>query len=242
MEEIKIKAIIINSTDYKDKHKLINAFSLEFGKFSAILKNCKNINSKLKFCYSPFCFLELELFKMSDMFVVKNATIIDDFFALSENYDNYISASAMLEIVNKCFKQNEANNILFISLLKSFKALVYNNINPKLVLAKFLMGTTKISGFKFNFNSCSICRFPFLNYVYLNLNSGELECEACKQNFSIKIENKTFKLLKQLSNTDIDNLNIIQENEEEILKTIKILSLNLENRLNLKFNFNKYYI
>lgn len=242
MEEIKVKAIIINSTDYKDKHKLVNAFSLEFGKISAILKNCKNMNSKLKFCYSPFCFLELELFKLNDMFVIKNATIIDDFFSLSENYDNFISASAMLEIVNKCFKQNEINNILFISLLKSFKALVYNGTDSKVALAKFLMGTTKITGFKFNFNACSICSLPFVNCVYLNLDTGELECEACKQNYSIKIENKTYRLLKQLSNTEIDNLKIIDESDEELLKVIKILALNLESRLNLKFNFKKYYI
>lgn len=242
MEEIKVKAIIINSTDYKDKHKLINAFSLELGKISAILKNCKGINSKLKFCYSPFCFLELELFKMNDLFVVKNATIIDDFFSLSENYDNFISASAMLEIVNKCFKQNETNNILFISLLKSFKALVYNNINPNLMLSKFLMGVTKISGFKFNFNNCSNCNLPFINNVYLNLDSGELECEICKQNYSIKIENKCYNLLKKLSSTDIDNLSEINVEHENVLKAIKLLALNLENRLNLKFNFKKYYI
>ena len=241
MEEIKVKAIIINSTDYKDKHKIVNAYSLEEGLISFILKNCKSAKSKLKFCHSPFCFLELELFKNEEVITLKTATVLDDFFSISENYDAFITASAILEIVLKGFKQNEKNELLFLNLLKFLKMLAYSSINPLLILTRFLIGITKISGYKLNFDLCQNCHFPYKNSVYLNLNTGEFECEACKQNFSVQIENSLFNFLNKISKLPVENLIEIETDDKRLLDCIKLLTLNLEARLNCKLNYKKNF-
>lgn len=241
MEELKIKAIVLTSTDYKEKDKIVNLFSLELGLVSVIIKNCRTSSYKLKFAYSPFSFAEFEVFKKGEIFTLKNATIIENFYSLCENYEKYIIASNILEVLLKTNKQLEANHILFLNTLKIFNNLAFEDINESLLLLKFLLGTLKVNGFKFNFKFCNSCNISYINKIYLNLSTGELECGSCKSNYSVLVESKIFNLLKEISNTEIENLNKIYDNISTIKEAIKLLVLNIENRFNIKLNSKNFY-
>ena len=44
MEDTKVKAIVLDSKDYKDKDKLVTLFTLENGLVSAVAKSVKSSN------------------------------------------------------------------------------------------------------------------------------------------------------------------------------------------------------
>ena len=57
----KIQAIVVKSTDRKEKDKNILLFSIEKGKIWATLKGVKGNGAKMKIAQNPFCFGEFVL-------------------------------------------------------------------------------------------------------------------------------------------------------------------------------------
>jgi len=239
MEEVKIKAIVLSNTDYKEKDKIVNLFSLELGLVSIMIKNCRTSSYKLKFAYSPFSFAEFELLKKGEMFTLKNATIIENFYVLCEDYNKYIVSSVILETLLKTNKLYEANHLLFLNTLKILNNLAFEEIDIYILLLKFLIGTLKVNGFKLNFKFCNSCQNLYINKIYLNLSTGEFECGSCKSNYSIIVEHEIFEVLKKISNSEIENLVLIEENEKIIKDALKLIILNIENRFNTKLNSKK---
>ncbi|MBE5746348.1 MAG: DNA repair protein RecO [Clostridiales bacterium] len=236
MEELKIKAIVLSSTDYKEKDKIVNLFSLELGQISCILKNCRTNNYKLSFAYSPFSFGEFELIKRGEMLFIKTATLIENFYNICENYNKFIIGNSILEILLKCNKPFENNEVLFINTLKILNNLAFTDLNENILFLKFLLGTLKVNGFKLNFKYCNSCKIPYINKIYLNLETGDFECGACKSNYSVMIETNIFNLLSKINNKPIEDLTEIIEADKVILESIKLLVLNIENRFNIKIN------
>lgn len=242
MEETKVKALVLKSIDYKEKDKLVTLFSLEHGLINVIVKNCKSSAYKLKFAYSAFSFAEFELIKNGDFLFLKNATLFDSLFDICENYDKYVVGNAILEILLKSNKMFEANEILFINALNALNLLANSDENEKVLLAKFMLGTVKVNGFKLNFSFCNTCGLNYVNKIYFNFEMGEFECGACKSNFSVFVEKEVFEFLKQINKKEITNLSEISVDEKVLTESLKLLFLNLENRFNIKLNSKKFVL
>ena len=239
MEEIKIKAIVLSNSDYREKDKIVNLFSLEIGLVSIIIKNCRTSSYKLKFAYSPFSFAEFELLKKGEMLTLKNATIIENFFVLCEDYNKYIVSNIILETLLKSNKLYESNHLLFLNTLKILNKLAFEDSNIKVLLLKFLLGTLKVNGFKLNFKYCNSCNNNYINKIFLNLSTGEFECGSCNSNYSVVLEREIFDLLKKISYTEIEELDKIESNERIIKNALELMILNIENRFNIKLNSKK---
>ncbi len=236
MEELKVKALVLSNVDFKERDKILTLYSLELGLISVKLKNCNTGAYKLKFAYSTFSFCEFELLKKDEVFIVKTATLIDNFYDLTSDYNKFVIASLVLELLLKTNKNFEPNQILFINMLKFFNLLTYSDVEPKLILLKFLLGLIKVNGFRLNFNKCTSCNLPFVNKIYLNLESGEFECGACRSNYSVFVEKDIFLLLKKINSTELNDVEKIDYENKILNEAIKLILLNTEHRFNIKIN------
>ena len=61
---------MLSNCDYKEKDKLVEIFSVELGKITAILKGCKAPTAKLKFAFQPFCFAEFSVIRAGKFYQV----------------------------------------------------------------------------------------------------------------------------------------------------------------------------
>ena len=126
MEDIVVSGIVLSSMPYREKDRLIHIFSVELGKITAILRGVSAPKAKLKFAGQPFCFARFELAPSKDMYVVRGAELIDTFFDLTLDYDNYILSSSMLEVCSIILKPNIIAEGMFLSLLRTLQNIVYN--------------------------------------------------------------------------------------------------------------------
>ncbi len=236
MQEIKLTAIVLNSSDYKEKDRLVNLFSLEMGKITAVLKGCKSPKAKLKFAFQPFCFAEFCLVKRGKYYTIISADLKDSFFDLSKDIDNYYLSAAMLEIINIVTNEQEENALLFINTLKSLKAICYDNVNARLALLKFMVGVLKISGYRLQFAKCSVCKNDFVNKIYLNLDTGNIVCGACNTIGCKEMSQNVFNILKVVSGTEVDRIGSIKANNIVLNEALNLMSKNFEFRFNRKIN------
>lgn len=235
MEEIKVKGIVLHSTDYKEKDKLVEIFTLENGKLVGLLKGCKTPNAKLKFAFQPFCFAEFLLAKKGNYYTIVNATLLDSFFNLVNVLETYYLSSLMLELSSIAISVEEPNHQLFLNLLTALKLVCYEEFDVKNVVLKFGIELLKNSGYELNFNICPICKLPLLNQKKsLNLDNGSIVCFSCESINSVRISNAVFNTLKIISNTDFDRLNSVKINGQLLDESIKTVNLDIENRFNRK--------
>lgn len=225
------KAICLKSVDYKEKDKQVTLFSLGNGLMTAVLKGCKSPKAKLKFASNPFCFAEYNIVQKGGFFTITNASMIDSFYDLTQNYDNFALSSLMLDICNHVVRFNEPNTQLFITLLNSLKAICYENINAKMVVIKFILFVLEILGYKLEFNRCQKCEMPFLLEKFLDLSSGEITCSNCKNMSSLKLSNGCFSALKIISQTDISRFNTVKLSSQILDEGITALTKDVEARI-----------
>lgn len=233
MEELTVTGIVLKAMPYKDKDKIIHIFTLELGVVSGILKGVASLNSKMKFAGQPFCFGKFDLVKSNDFYVVKGVDLIDTFFDITTDYDSFRFCNFMLEVCKNIMKPNIISESLFITLLKSLQAIVYNQVNIKLVVCKYILRVLEIIGYKLNFDNCDNCGMKFVGDIKFDEYAGTFRCSSCSG--GVVVSKQLFVSLKIISNTDFDRLNSIKLNDECLSAMLDLLVEDLSQRLNCKF-------
>lgn len=231
--DISVKGIILKTKDYKENDKLLTLLTLEKGKILVNARGVKKPKSKLKaFCQS-FCFADFELTKSSNGYILTGVNQIESFFDLTCNIDKFNYAFAVLEIADKICLENQVYVDIFIDCLKCLKQMNYTEINPQLLLSKFILNTLKFEGVNLNLNKCNNCKTPFVSDVFLDMKSGEVLCTACKNLDCVKLENFVFSALKILSREEYENLSTIKFNQKITDATLKLLLQNLRYKFDI---------
>lgn len=234
MDTIKQTAIVLFSTDYKEKDKLVTLFTLENGIMTCVLKSVKSEKAKLKFAKEPFCFGEFLIALPSK--IITSVEVKDSFFELTKNLDKLYSACAILETVKTVLPVGEKNPALFVETLKAIGSICYDECNEKYALIKFLLNVFDAVGYKLALSKCSICGQDFGQKRYINLDFGEVVCMSCKTSNCIEISprcHKTFKLLFDIPYEKFSTLKLAKGSEDEALL---VLNHNFEHRFGKKLN------
>lgn len=231
----KLQAIVIKSSDRKEKDKDILLFSIEEGKVWAMLRGVKNSNAKMKMAQSPFCFGEFVIENGRVGNIVTGFEIIESFYEISQDVDKYFEAIGILEIISALEFSSQAERAkIFVLVIKALKALCFTKVKKFYTLDKFLLSTFDIMGFGLDATKCSACSTTSFNKLYLNLLTGELLCVSCKNLTPIELSRIEVLGLKVLSQTDFDRLSTLTLAGESAKDLLKILVKNFEARFGQK--------
>lgn len=208
MEETKLKAIILKSTDYKEADKICTAFSLEFGKISVKFNGVKRDKAKLKVFIQPFMLEELECIRRGDFFTVKTGVVLDSYPKILNSYTKTICAYIALDILNQILIKNKAEPQIFLQTIKTLNDM--EEKNEYRVLIEFILAFMDLLGEKLNCNS--INQNEVTDRVYLDYFTGNFspirtaDCieidKKCYQNLSTDLGNDKLNImtLKMLNN------------------------------------------
>ena len=232
MDEYKVKGIVLSTSDYKDKDILVTLFTVELGKIRAVLRGAKQPKAKLKFAGQPFCFADWFLVKKGEYFYITQVDLIDTFYDLTADYDAFLRANAICEIVLEILKPGMVNEALFIKFLTTIKSLVYDNTNSNIAFIKFILDVLDHSGYGLNFQNCGMCNMPIVGDIVLSATSNDFACVSCSNNYGIPVSKREFNSLKIISNTDWGKLNSVKLSDEILSCCINILKYNLQNIVN----------
>ena len=225
MASTKVKAIVIRSSNVKDKDKLLHIYSLEQGKMLVSMRGVRGEKAKLKSAKEIFCFGEFIIENTKNTNIVTSVSIIDNFYDLSKNTDKYYEACAILDIIDKVVQEPDPQ--LFIIIIKALKALCYDDVKKFYVIDKFLLDIFSAMGCNFITERCSSCGAT-LGSRYLNLDIGELVCPACKTLSSVAVSDACYSVLRILSSTPYDKLTTLKFGGMGEAQAFNLLSKNYE--------------
>lgn len=233
----KIQAIVIKSSDRKEKDKNILLFSIENGKFWATLKGVKGANAKMKLAQNPFCFAEFVLEEGKLGKIVTGLEVIETFHEISEDVDKYFEASAVLEIVNAFdFSSDQERARMFVLVIKTLKTICFSGVRPLYSLNKFFLELFKFSGTPLVYDKCSCCGLKVFEKLYMNYVVGELECISCKSLTSEEVSKVVLSAMKLTDVTEFERLSSLKLAADSELALLKILVKNFEARFEKRLN------
>ena len=140
----RLNAIVIKTTDYKESDRIITLFSAEEGKTSAVMRGVKKKDAKMKFAGQLFNYGEYEIIMPSG--TVSGCNQKDSFFSLTSDYEAFLAACVVAEVLSGDFTGDETAQVLFTEALKALTALRIGAA-PSAVIALFLHRGTQILGF-----------------------------------------------------------------------------------------------
>jgi len=227
-EELKVAGIVLGGQEYKEKDMLITIFTVEIGKISASMRGVKLSKAKLKIFAQSFCMAEFVLSKTGQFYTIISAQLIDDFLDITKDMDAYCIGNMILEIDNLMMKPGIVSQQLFLTTIKSLRAIVHEKIKPKMVASKFLLEVMNTSGNGWQFTTCSSCGSKYISDVFLDLLNGNLCCRNCASYESVALSRSEFNGLKLINNCSVDSLKTLKLKDGLVSSCFNLLVNNFQ--------------
>lgn len=236
MSDINVKGIVLGGINYKEKDKILSVFTLEKGLISCKLVGALSAKAKLKFVKEPFCFADFilnlkNITSFNDaIYTITSANVIESFYDLTLDYEKYVCGCAILEIIKKVAQKENPNELLFIETIKALKVLTFDNIDPQLVLTKFMVSIFQAMGYALSLNKCSCCGDNFIGKRFFNYESGDIVCLSCKRPNAVEISSLLHANLRLAHETEYENLKNLKLKKEGLKQALNLLVNNFERR------------
>ena len=231
-----VNGIVLKVQSYKDKDVLINLFTAELGKITAVLKGVRGANAKLKYASQLFCFGEWQLAEKGGKYTVTSCSAENSFFELTADYDKYSLGCAMLQMCDIVLKPNIISAELLVCLLKSLKTLTYDDYSERLVFLKFALSFASIVGYGFNWGVCGNCGSKLIGQIDYSIANKTFTCVSCAGFGATNVSNVVYTNLKIIDQTSLEKLNTISIKPNVINDCLFFVKLHIENVLGVKLS------
>ena len=177
---IGIKGLVLKTIQRTDSDRLIVLFTVERGKITVCAKGSRSSKSKILPCIEPFAYSEFVLYEKDGLFWIKEAALIENFYAIREDVTKLALASYICEVLDITVYENMQELELLRLGLNSLYAIATDLRPLKMVKSVFEMRASMLLGFAPNVSTCSVCHKSKAPEFFFSLHDGETVCSNCR--------------------------------------------------------------
>ncbi len=176
----KAQGLVLNKRDLRETSIIVDFYTKEFGKISAILKGIRTEPEKFASNLEPFSLNEIVFYRKthSNLHLVSQADKINNFTGIRQSIEKTTNAGFMMELVSSIMQAEDKNEEIFNLSLASLKELE-TNYNPEKIATIFKIKMLSLSGFKPHLDSCVSCLEKISGQSKFSLALGGLLCPQC---------------------------------------------------------------
>lgn len=172
--------IILRETNYKEADKILTVLTRDQGKLTVKARGCRRKNSKLAAACQLLVFSEMTLFQRGEFITLQEATPVEQFWGVREDFNAFSLASYFAELCQVCAEEGMPHPEILSLLLNSLYALdTLRKPHPlvKLVFELRLMG---LIGYEPLLEGCAVCGAAEPENPCLHLRNGVIHCARCR--------------------------------------------------------------
>lgn len=178
---IGIKGLVLKTIQRTDSDRLIVLFTAERGKLTVCAKGSRSAKSKILPCIEPFSYSEFMLYEKDGFFWIKEAVLIENFYAIREDVTKLALASYICDVLDITVYENMEEPELLRLGLNSLYAISTDLRSTKIIKAVFEMRASMLLGFAPNVERCSKCNKSKAPEFFFSLHDGEVVCLNCRK-------------------------------------------------------------
>ena len=222
----KTEGIVLKSMEYQEADKIVNIFTKDYGKITAIAKGVRKTKSKFGSSLEILTHAIFLFYKGRNIDIVSQTEILESFFSTSKEVIKFAFAANCVEVVNKLTEEREINIGLF-NLLKVVLHYLRESNDPKLLTLSFKWQTMSILGYRPSLDHCCRCNKSVEDQkeMRFNIKEGGLVCNHCideDKEGSINVSLYFVKLLRKILITRLSTISnaTIPDNKMKELEKI----------------------
>ena len=206
----KTEGIVLKSTEFEEADKIVNIYTKNYGKISAIAKGVRKTKSKFGSSLEILTHSIFLIYKGRNIDIVSQTEILESFFSTSKEVIKFAFAVNCVEVVNKLTEEREINIGLF-NLLKEVLHYLRKTDDPKLLTLSFKWQTMSLLGYRPSINYCCKCNKSVEDQkeMYFNIKEGGLICNNCVAEDKEECINVSLYFVKLLRKILITHLSTI---------------------------------
>ena len=176
-------AIVLQVKDHGDSDKIVTLYSLEHGKIVLIAKGAKRSKKRFVNKLEPFSLLAIHFApsRHSSIMRLDQADLLAAFPRLRENYELYIAASLLCELVLHWTREHDSDEELFQLLRWALEGLATAGGDGNRTIIFFHVRMLDILGYRPDLTGCLDCRTlgaSGVSFHFSPLRNG-LVCSRC---------------------------------------------------------------
>ncbi|MBU3936448.1 MAG: DNA repair protein RecO [Proteobacteria bacterium] len=202
-------AIVLQVKDHGDSDKIVTMYTQEYGKIVLIAKGAKRSKKRFVNKLELFSLLRIHFApsRHSSLMRLDQADLVAPFPALRGNYELYIAASLLCELVLYWTREHDSDEELFLLLLWALEGLVVAGGDVNRTIIFFHVKMLDILGYRPDLTGCLDCRelgVQRVLYRFSPLRNG-LVCSCCEPNAtgnSLPLSIQTIQLLRRVQDME----------------------------------------
>jgi DNA repair protein RecO (recombination protein O) len=203
--------VVIKVIDHGESDKIVVLYGPHRGKLAGIAKGAKK--SKKRFTNKLELFSRLDILyndrPRGGLVQITEAELLNSYITLRENYDRYVGAALICELMNFWSKENDADEKIYDLLIWALSELNSSN-SMKTILIFFQVKLYTLLGYKLHLSSCILCGdVGNSSYGFLPSRNG-LICSNCRPTAMpgdmIPLSMGTIKLLQSAQELPLEKL------------------------------------
>ncbi|MFQ5964588.1 MAG: DNA repair protein RecO [Candidatus Scalinduaceae bacterium] len=185
MSFCKTPAITLRRINYKDSSQIITFYTRDYGKIQTLAKGLKRSTRGISggidlLTYNNIVFVHKE---RSNLYVLTEWVLQDNFNSLRENLKKYYSASYILELVREFTEENDKSECLFNLFINTLYDIASKDDSTVSTLS-FEVQMLALVGYLPEMNHCVICKAKMNSkrFAFFSASEGGLLCTGCGGN------------------------------------------------------------
>jgi DNA repair protein RecO (recombination protein O) len=231
MPRFSTSAIILRKIDFGDYDVIINFFTPDRGKFSAIAKAAKKSTKRFSGVLELFSVLNIvcEIGRRKGLPILHEAGLTHAFSKIRSDILKTAYASYWAEIINEWMEEGERQRRLYALLLYALTELDRERLKPESLSIFFQLKFLSYAGYAPNLKECAVCRKQTENIhetrIRFNLKSGGLICSHCRSGDSspFLLQKGTVKQLLWIERVALDKMERIQLTDQAVTEGLRLL-------------------
>jgi len=202
MQQIKARGIVLQEYDTGESDKRLVLLCKGHGRILAYARGARKPTSKFMAGAQLFTYADFVLTKGAGFYSLAQADVIENFFALRQDYDSFAAACYVSEICQKTLWDEINCDELLLLVLKTMQNLTKNKIPAAQTAAVFLFRFFAFQGVQPQMDACTICNTP----------APQIE-RPCLAQDGLICHHHPHNIHRQISQATIDAINYIQKSD-----------------------------
>ncbi len=209
-------AIVLKNFPYGDTSKIARFYTRDFGKLSIIGKGVMSSKALQGSYFEPINCINLNFYynPKRQLQIFSKAEFNNPLISIKKDMKKLSYGFAIVELIDRTVTGQEPNKELYILTENILKAIDRSSGNLNRIFWYFEIKLLSILGLRPHLANCPQCNEK-LHTAFFSLGYGELVCGKCISGSARELSAGTLKVIKNLSESNLNSLDSIQCNSVE---------------------------
>lgn len=180
MKTYRDEGLVLGTVKLGEADRVITLLTRQHGKIRAVAKGVRRTSSKFGARLEPFMYVDLQCFIGKNLDTIVQVETIGAYGQpISQDYDLYLAASAIIETANRLVQsEREPQLQQFLLATGAIRTLATAGYQAQNVLDSYLLRALAIGGWALSLTVCAKCARPG-DYRSFSISQGGAVCSVC---------------------------------------------------------------